>query len=181
MQSLCSQSAARPQSGCSSSAVRPQPIGRLYAIRHRFLTKFESSSLAAYVMLVCAACQVSVAVRPACLGSRDLQGTRDTTPVSCKGFVSCQRCTALLVWRRWSCLWALRTHRRPLTQGPLGRRRDAGYQSVTGIIRRAALRHLRYGWDDRFPGHRKAQITDAGQRELLASVFYARSISSERA
>lgn len=45
-------------------------------------------------MLVCAACPVSVAVRPVCLGSRDLQGTRDTTPVSCIGFAACQRCTA---------------------------------------------------------------------------------------
>ena len=75
----------------------------------------QDSAILATLLLVCVACPVSVDVRPVCLGIRDLQGTRDTTPVSCFGFAACQRCTALLVWHRWVYLLALTTHRRPMT------------------------------------------------------------------
>jgi len=40
------------------------------------------------LLLVCEACLVSVSVRPERYAYRDLQGTRDTTPVSCR-FVCC--------------------------------------------------------------------------------------------
>jgi hypothetical protein len=79
------------RSDCSSIAVDLQSfqirfvqLFPLLPLQVRFIE--SCCRLVVAVMLVCAACPVSVAVRPACLGSRDLQGTRDTTPVSCIWF-----------------------------------------------------------------------------------------------
>jgi len=91
------------RSKCSSIAIGLQPFRSRFAVFSQTAVPFvpfqfwfivSCCRLVVAVMLVCAACPVSVAVRPVCLGSRDLQGTRDTTPVSCIGFASCQRCTA---------------------------------------------------------------------------------------
>jgi len=82
------------RSDCSSIAVDLQHFRSRFAVCT--LTAIASSPirfidpccrLFGAVMLVCAAYPVSVAVRPVCLGSRDLQGTRDTTPVSCIGLM----------------------------------------------------------------------------------------------
>jgi len=80
---------------------------------------------------------------------REPQGTSGhTVPVSCRGFASCQRCTALWFGIGGCACGHVQNRRRPLTPGPWGRPR--GTRSVTGIIRRAALRRARYETGDRY-------------------------------
>ncbi len=68
-------------------AAQLQSIRRLCASSHRSLS--DPSRLAALLLLVCAACPVSVSVRLACSAERDLRGTRDTTPGLCSASFCC--------------------------------------------------------------------------------------------
>ena len=84
-----------------------------------------------------------------------------------------------LLARRWWCLKAPNTHRRPLTQarrGVRGRRN----RSVTRIIRRAALRRSRYEKDESNPPVVHERNPDASTCEGAWASFIPRSRARTR-
>ena len=125
------------QSTCAmSSALCPFALFGPFACRV-FLSPFRSSpfiwpfALLPFALLVCAACPVSVSVRPARPSARKLRGTRDTTPDLCRSLCCLPRLHPSRRRCRASC-WSRTIEVSCFTRRSAGRDRVAVVQRARG-------------------------------------------------